>query len=361
MSSFPILDLVVGIIFIYFLLSIICSSAVELWFSIRNTRGRLLAQWLIRIFDTQALDSNGIPKIKNGKPVSVGQAIMDHCMVTALSKDGKSGSYMDAQNFVSALLDKITISPVKAGLNLVQLPPKNLDEYILAIEQSEVISGELKRTILSFANAAKTSGNVLKQIPTTSNIAIDFITTVKSEFDLFREKLENWYDTNQNRLTGTLKRKKVLPSTIIIATVITIGLNADSIAISKYLYDNKEVTKVFAEKALNSLNNYNERIEKMKNDTGVIKSREFETIVTLDTALNRVKNDIAIFKSTVPEGLPLGWTDKTVFNWNTILGWLATILAISLGAPFWFDILNKIANLRGTGPKPAGSNDSNKK
>lgn len=358
MSSFPILDLVVGIIFIYFLLSIICSSAVELWFSIRNTRGRLLAQWLIRIFDTQALDSNGIPKIKNGKPVSVGQAIMDHCMVTALSKDGKSGSYMDAQNFVSALLDKITISPVKTGLNLVQLPPKNLDEYILAIEQSEVISGELKRTILSFANAAKISGNILKQIPTTSNIAIDISTTVKSEFDIFREKLENWYDTNQNRLTGTLKRKKVLPSTIIIATVITVGLNANSIAISQYFYDHKQVAKEFADKSLSTLESYKVRVEEIRK----LAPQSANATTSLDTnLLKQVKNDIANLKSNIPPALPLGWTDKTVFDWKTILGWLATILAISLGAPFWFDILNKIANLRGTGPKPVVADDGTKK
>ena len=31
------------------------------------------------------------------------------------------------------------------------------------------------------------------------------------------------------------------------------------------------------------------------------------------------------------------------------LGWLVTILAIALGAPFWFDTLNKVMNLRHAG------------
>jgi len=31
-----------------------------------------------------------------------------------------------------------------------------------------------------------------------------------------------------------------------------------------------------------------------------------------------------------------------------ILGWLITALAISLGAPFWFDLLNKLMTLRGS-------------
>ena len=36
-------------------------------------------------------------------------------------------------------------------------------------------------------------------------------------------------------------------------------------------------------------------------------------------------------------------------TWRTIVGWLITIAAISLGAPFWFDLLGKIAHLRASG------------
>src|SRR3954451_12742113 len=106
MSSFPILHLVIGIIFIYFLLSITCSSAVELFFSLLNTRAKLLTKWLIKIFDKPALDSSGQPitekdkdgsdkKGKDNKPIyrTVGQEIADHCMTTALSDTGTSTTY----------------------------------------------------------------------------------------------------------------------------------------------------------------------------------------------------------------------------------------------------------------------------
>ena len=33
-------------------------------------------------------------------------------------------------------------------------------------------------------------------------------------------------------------------------------------------------------------------------------------------------------------------------------GWLLTIIAISLGAAFWFDTLNRVVNIRGSGPSP---------
>ena len=38
-------------------------------------------------------------------------------------------------------------------------------------------------------------------------------------------------------------------------------------------------------------------------------------------------------------------------GWETFFGWIITAMAIMLGAPFWFDMLSKIINLRGTGSK----------
>jgi hypothetical protein len=35
--------------------------------------------------------------------------------------------------------------------------------------------------------------------------------------------------------------------------------------------------------------------------------------------------------------------------WRHLLGWIVTILAISIGAPFWFDLLNRFVNLRSAG------------
>jgi hypothetical protein len=38
-------------------------------------------------------------------------------------------------------------------------------------------------------------------------------------------------------------------------------------------------------------------------------------------------------------------------GWETFFGWIITALAITLGAPFWFDLLSKLISLRGTGTK----------
>ncbi|MBE5322046.1 hypothetical protein IM793_23020 [Pedobacter sp. MR2016-19] len=45
-------------------------------------------------------------------------------------------------------------------------------------------------------------------------------------------------------------------------------------------------------------------------------------------------------------------TYLTFHFWPSIAGWLLTAIAISFGAPFWFDLLNKLINIRATGEKP---------
>jgi hypothetical protein len=65
-------------------------------------------------------------------------------------------------------------------------------------------------------------------------------------------------------------------------------------------------------------------------------------------------------------GLPIGWESNSPINiWTAIPGWLMSIAAISLGAPFWFDLLTKLMKLRAPsgaaaapvvpGPAPAAS------
>jgi ABC-type transport system involved in cytochrome bd biosynthesis fused ATPase/permease subunit len=38
-----------------------------------------------------------------------------------------------------------------------------------------------------------------------------------------------------------------------------------------------------------------------------------------------------------------------------ICGWFVSGVAISMGAPFWFDLLGKVVNVRNTGKAPTSS------
>jgi hypothetical protein len=49
---------------------------------------------------------------------------------------------------------------------------------------------------------------------------------------------------------------------------------------------------------------------------------------------------------------PVAWATAIGDHW---LGWLITVLAISLGSPFWFDLLNRFMSIRGGGKSPEES------
>jgi len=61
------------------------------------------------------------------------------------------------------------------------------------------------------------------------------------------------------------------------------------------------------------------------------------------------------------EKLPIGWQTDIPFSEHrktltehpiTLVGWIITASASLFGGPFWFDLLKKLINLRGTGAKP---------
>lgn len=87
-------------------------------------------------------------------------------------------------------------------------------------------------------------------------------------------------------------------------------------------------------------------------------------IVLINRAADLVNNDIAKVNKT----LGMGWTCKS-FNrheeehcfhwkgfclwswnlkWSSLLGWFVSALALSLGAPFWFDLLNRLVRIKGS-------------
>jgi hypothetical protein len=338
MSGFPILDLVIGMIFIYFLLSVISSSAVEMILTAAKARAKILAEWLNRIFDTVVKE--------DGKEKTVGQLIMDHCAIIALSEKGKAPSYIDAKNFTSALIEKITYDP-KNPKSIAA----NIDDIITALKNTTLLSTEMQRALLGYAYEARDTYAALS-------------TKTISEIEYFRAKVENWFDTSMDRLTGTFKRRYSRPFTLLVAIITAVALNADSISIAKYLYSNPEARAKIVAQAYQTASD----------STYVKRFNEVHASPQDSVTMQQIKNDINKSLQNINEAnaaltgdIPLGWKTivKSTISPATVItkitGLLATILAIFMGAPFWFDLLNKIANLRSTGAKPASSTDTDNK
>ncbi|MEO8764939.1 MAG: hypothetical protein ABI416_11655 [Ginsengibacter sp.] len=341
MSNFPILDLVVGIIFVYFLLSIISSSGVEMIMTGMKARATLLEDWLFRIFDKTMTQPDGTK-------LSLGRAIMDHCSITALSDAGKSTSYIDSKNFTSALLEKITFD----ALNPTNVA-KDIDELIAALDKTSLLSTEFQRVLLTYANEAKDTYRFVTE-------------KTESEIELFRRKIENWFDSSMERLTGTLKKKYSRPSTFVVAVIVTVSLNADSIALAKYLYNNPEARTKIAMQAYDATKDtvLIQQIQQLKTNKDT-SSGDAISLTGLKSTMLKKMAEIDKAKQGLNDVMPLTWKAGELTNSNgkfsflllfsKITGLLATILAIMMGAPFWFDVLNKVSNLRSTGNKPAES------
>ena len=338
MSGFPILDLVIGMIFVYFLLSIICSSAIEMILTGLKARAVLLEEWLLKIFDKTITQPDG-------KQISLGQAIMDHCSVTVLTKTGKSSSYIDAKNFTSALLEKISFNP-----NNPKSVPKDIYDIIVTLENSTEFSTEFQRVLLTYAYEAK---------DTYEHIA----DRTKSEVEMFKTKVENWYNSSMDRISGSLKTRYSRPATFFVAILVTCLLNADSISIAKYLYSNPEARTKIAAMAYNATKD--SALIQQVNQMKVVPDSSHKDSLSGEDIKNEINNritDINKAKQALNDVLPLTWKVGELSDANgkfsplllfsKITGLLVTILAIMMGAPFWFDLLNKISNMRGTGNKP---------
>jgi len=162
------------------------------------------------------------------------------------------------------------------------------------------------------------------------------VDAAEGRLDLARKNIETWFDDAMDRVSGWYKQK-VQAILIGLAVGVSIGLNADTISIAHNLWLSPTLRQGVVTAAESYIN---------ENDT--LEQRE----QTLDQLQRRLRN----------LDLPLGWSRQALpddfWPWvQKIIGLAITIAAVSLGAPFWFDLLNKVAKLRATGQVPEKTSD----
>jgi hypothetical protein len=159
--------------------------------------------------------------------------------------------------------------------------------------------------------------------------------------------LEKWFDDAMDRVSGWYKRKSQLV-TFAIAVVVAIGLNASAVRIAERLSAEPSVRAAVVAKAETAA---------AGDEAAAAGQKPVETdgASELTTAGKNVESAYAKLDALK---LPILWAGENVpwKSWGeaglSILGWLITIVAICLGAPFWFDALKKVSNLRMAGKKP---------
>jgi len=157
-----------------------------------------------------------------------------------------------------------------------------------------------------------------------------------------RDTVAAWYDDSMERLSGAYKRYLKTIS-ILVGLAIAAGVNADTLQVGRTLWTNPVLR--------------NEEVDlaaKMTQDKSAILGSANCTPPTggdANDAEHQAYNLCALNAEVM--ALPIGWTaplpcDFWFWVWKILGIWL-TAIALSLGAPFWFDLLTQFMNLRGSG------------
>ena len=131
----------------------------------------------------------------------------------------------------------------------------------------------------------------------------------------FQDGVANWFDTTMERVSGSYKRRASAIS-VLLSLLLAILLNIDSIHLFQTLW----------------------RQPGLSAQLGIMPA-------ALDTAT-----------LDAMWSLPIGWTTfPPRFDHHFLLqcaGWLITAATALFGAPFWFDLLQRTVQMRGTGATP---------
>lgn len=274
-----VLEVVLGLSFLFFVLSLICSAANEAIAALLAGRANTLARGVGHLLDGEA----------------EADRFYQHPLIQALYRPGRRPSYIPSEKFALAVVD-------------LYLP--------------ELLRGAGPQ----FANVRSTRVRETFEL-LWLEAAEDAAT--------FRESVEKWFDDTMERVSGWYRRRTQL-MLFAAALVVTGALNVNTLGIAQRLWTDPPLRAAVAE-------------------AGAAATTATTTPgAPTPDPLQRLEEQ---YRRLEASKLPLGWSEENTGGiwWTRALGWLITVLAISLGAPFWFDVLSKASRLRAAGDKPEES------
>jgi hypothetical protein len=296
------LDVLFALAFVYFLLSLIVSAGTEgiSWF--RQQRASNLEEGLKTLLG----DKDGSKQLTKD--------LLAHPLVKGLTKGrmkylpkANLPAYVSPRNFALALVDSI------------KSPDTELEDAIKGLPD------DLKKQLEPMRRA------------------------VGGDIDKFRESVEHWYDDAMDRVAGWYKRW-AQAITIFLAIVVTIGFNVSTIRVVDRLFNDESVRNSVVAAGENTLKERTK--EKVTGDSAGHATKVAPPAVTAGKEAEKAADTLTAL------ALPVGWgSANRHFDPALLIGWLLTAIAISLGAPFWFGALGKLADLRTTGAKPEKAGD----
>lgn len=287
MGLSAVLDTAIGLTFVFFMLSLVCAAINELIASAFNWRAKNLALALQNYFQ----DEQSV------------RGFYDEPRIKVLRRPGKGRlpSYIPAGVFAEAALDFLFVPP----------------------------AGQEGRPI----QVTRDMVNNIQYRP-AKDLLLSALRHGEEDVTVIRARLEQSFNELMERASGWYKRR-VQACLLLVGLVVTAGLNADALAITQHLATNETVRAAVVAQAGQALRDAPTEADTAPPDPFSSAARHVDAIQELK--------------------LPLGWGRA---NHPVGWGWLfkaagiaLTAIAVTLGAPFWFDLLGKLSQLRGVGQR----------
>ena len=312
---------------------------------------------LLRV--NRALLSEGYPD----EITSLSDAFYSHALIKSLARPGAHPSYVPSKTFALTILD------------------------ILAKGQATTGSAEQRLAQIKAAIANLPDSDVKKSLRALLMQGSDSVEQVEA-------KLESWFNDSMDRVSGWYKNR-VQVWTVVIASVVTIFVNADTIQVAQKLMINPALRDKIVQDAKNANAPNTDQTAptltaQQKDDLSSFTgwTNEFRMFHHLDACRDpSLRGDklaeadcraesYQLIQASPNKQFVAAWNSDSfpgtrllsmlIFPWlwtvvpTHIAGWILTAIAASLGAPFWFDTLNKFMNVRaaGTSPTEKGSDKS---
>lgn len=305
------LDVVLGLAILFAALSVFCSSVVEMLAARSGLRGRFLRDSLFHLLGEETLY----------------RRLLQHPAVshTVRHRSRSAPSYLATERFVAAMLDLIPARAAAMGISgFAERPmPENMDPVVAEFARSAAFIGECGIAV----------GDPLSRLAIRNGKSLD---------DL-RKALGDWFDSQMDRAGGWYKRN-VQRLLFVVGLIVAIGLNVDTLQVARGLAHDPALRMLASSQAQR-----------------VASEREIELNALLDAGRERglpvgytclAEPDRGVedsFRLCLKQFHQTSWLERAL----KLLGFLLTALSVSFGAPFWFDLLLKISNLRSSGT-PAG-------
>jgi hypothetical protein len=229
---------------------------------------------------------------------------------------------------------------------------------------------QLRDDTIGVANTA----NILEAVRTRFALAAANLGEEEQKLSTMRINAETWFNESMDRMSGWYKRKAQVMA-FLIGLALAASLNVDSIALVDHLWKEPAVRDALVANATEFTRENSELPTVPIDDDQIVGAVDYfnAQFEGLNIPIGWIYESVPLEPGQTCQLLPFGenvvWGIKEKYaadkcqkivnaptdtaEWSfKILGIVFSAAAAAQGSPFWFDILKKVVNIRGSGSNP---------